>query len=250
MLPGRRLSMHLMVQPDAAASFLGNGTLRDQGLLSRVLVAAPPSLAGTRFHRELDRADDAAIRAYGARILSLLEQPLPLAERSRNELLPRVLPIEPDAAAALNAFGDHVEGQCASAEELGPVKDFAAKAAEHAARLAGVLTVVADAHATTINLATMADGIALADWYVNEALRLHHAGRRDPKLLRAQALLDWLRARNEPEVSVRDVMRLGPGATRTKATAEGALDTLESHGWIAKEPSGRRAFRLTTGPRQ
>ncbi len=79
-LPGRRLSMHLMIQPDAAAGFLGNGTLRDQGLLSRVLAAAPPSLAGTRLHREADPADEAAIRAYGARILSLLEAPLPLAE--------------------------------------------------------------------------------------------------------------------------------------------------------------------------
>lgn len=34
-LPGRRLALHVMIQPDAAAGFLCNETLRDQGLLSR-----------------------------------------------------------------------------------------------------------------------------------------------------------------------------------------------------------------------
>jgi hypothetical protein len=40
-LPGKRLALHLMVQPDAAAAFLSEPMLRDQGLLSRVLIAAP-----------------------------------------------------------------------------------------------------------------------------------------------------------------------------------------------------------------
>ena len=71
-LCGRRLSMHLMVQHEAAAQFLADQTLRDQGLLSRVLVAAPDSIAGTRLYRETASEDDAAIRAYGARILSVL----------------------------------------------------------------------------------------------------------------------------------------------------------------------------------
>jgi Protein of unknown function (DUF3987) len=43
-LPGRRLALHLMVQPDAATAFLTDPILRDQGLLSRFLVAAPESL--------------------------------------------------------------------------------------------------------------------------------------------------------------------------------------------------------------
>jgi hypothetical protein len=50
-LRGRRLSMHLMVQPEASSLFLSDPVLRDQGLLSRVLVAAPDSIAGTRRYR-------------------------------------------------------------------------------------------------------------------------------------------------------------------------------------------------------
>ena len=52
-LPGRRLALHLMAQPDAAARMLSDEVLLDQGFLSRLLVAAPASTAGTRFQREL-----------------------------------------------------------------------------------------------------------------------------------------------------------------------------------------------------
>jgi hypothetical protein len=46
-LYGRRVSLHLMLQPEAATNWLSDPTLRDQGLFSRLLIAAPPSLAGT-----------------------------------------------------------------------------------------------------------------------------------------------------------------------------------------------------------
>ena len=106
-----RLSMHLMIQPDAAAGFFRMPMLRDQGLLSRMLVAAPDSLAGTRLYRDTEPADEAAIKAYGARMLSLLEAPWPLAKGKANELDPRPLSMSADCAAAWRAFFDHVEGQ-------------------------------------------------------------------------------------------------------------------------------------------
>src|SRR5262249_25626434 len=89
--PGRRLSMHVMIQPDAAAAFLGNETLRDQGLLSRLLIAAPPSTAGTRLYKETSPSDTAAIHAYGARLLGILEAE-PALHGKRNELSPPALP--------------------------------------------------------------------------------------------------------------------------------------------------------------
>ena len=42
-LHGRRLAAHLMVQPEAAADVLNDPVLRDQGFLSRFLIAAPES---------------------------------------------------------------------------------------------------------------------------------------------------------------------------------------------------------------
>jgi hypothetical protein len=135
LLYGRRLALHLMVQLAAASLFLADATLRDQGLLSGVLVAAPPaSLAGRRMFREAEPDDEAAIRAYGARILSLSERAWPLKEGNANELEPRVLELSAAAREVWTRFADHVESQSGPDGELAPIADFAAKAAEHAAR--------------------------------------------------------------------------------------------------------------------
>jgi uncharacterized protein DUF3987 len=127
----------MMVQPEASAEFLSNATLRDQGLLSRLLVASPNSLAGSRPYRAAAPEEDAAVRAYGARVLAILEACAPMAEGKRNELAPRALPLSAEATQAWIAFHNHVEGQVGPDGALRPVSDLAAKAAEHAARIAG-----------------------------------------------------------------------------------------------------------------
>jgi len=48
---GRRLCMHLMVQGSVANGFLGNATLKGQGLPTRFLLVWPPSTVGTRIYR-------------------------------------------------------------------------------------------------------------------------------------------------------------------------------------------------------
>jgi hypothetical protein len=93
--------------------------------------------------------DDADIRAYGARLLSILEARWPLAEGERNELDPPVVTIASDALASWRAFYDHVEERCGVLKEFDPIHDLASKAAEHAVRT-GILTIVSDVHATGI----------------------------------------------------------------------------------------------------
>lgn len=243
-LDGRRLSMHLMVQHDAAMQFLADPLLRDQGLLSRVLVAAPESIAGTRLYRDVSPDDDAAIRAYGKRVLDILEAPWPLADGGRNELKPRTLRMSADAERIWRTFYDHVEKQCGPGSALHAVQDFAAKIAEHAARIAGVLTIVGDCAAAEIGVETMRSALTLADWYVNEAVRLQSAARTDPRLVRAQQLLDWLRSREQDEISFREIGKLAPPPFRTKAGADDAIGVLKSHGWLVETSARPRKFRL------
>ena len=61
-LPGRRLSLHLMGQPEVAALFPGDHVLGEQGLLSRFLVTAPASAIGNRPWREASVESDNEIR--------------------------------------------------------------------------------------------------------------------------------------------------------------------------------------------
>jgi hypothetical protein len=143
-LPGRRVAMHLMAQPDVAAIWFGDRLLIDQGLMSRVLVSAPDPASGTRMWHDPAPESDTALKDYGACLLDILERPLPLAAETRNELAPRPLPLSGDALLLWIAFANHVEKRLAQGGELEPVRGLGNKLAEHAARIAAVLTLIGD----------------------------------------------------------------------------------------------------------
>jgi putative DNA primase/helicase len=238
-LPGRRLAMHLMAQPDVASVMLNDPLLTDQGILSRVLVTAPDPASGTRMWREAAPASDVALKRYGARLLDILEMPLPLAVGQANELEPRSLPLAPEARRRWIAFADHVEGAITPNGDLDPVRGLANKLPEHAARMAAVLTLVRDIHAGEIAGAEMEAGIALAEHYAAEALRLFGGSRVNIELQLAQRLLDWLLATwVAPVVSLPDIYRIGPHSIRDMATARRMVGILVEHGWLVSIPGG------------
>jgi Protein of unknown function (DUF3987) len=88
-----------MAQPDVAGILFRDRSLADQGLLSRLLVTAPESAAGTRLWHEERLETDRDLKCYGARLLEILETPLPLASGKSNELEPRSLPLAPTATS-------------------------------------------------------------------------------------------------------------------------------------------------------
>ena len=58
---------------------------------------------------------------------------------------------------------------------------------------------------------------------MNEAVRLQSAARTDPRLVRAQQLLDWLLGGDEDAISFREIGKLAPPPFRIKAGAEEAI---------------------------
>jgi hypothetical protein len=156
-LPGRRVSMHLMVQPAIADLWLRDPLLIGQGLLSRVLMTNPDSAMGTRLYH--DEAPDTApaIGAYREQLLAILEKPLSLAGDSPNELTPRPLRLSEAAGRLLRHFADSVEIRLPEGGALRPISGLANKLSEHAVRLAGVLTLVHDIEAGEIAASEMAD---------------------------------------------------------------------------------------------
>src|SRR5215510_2301600 len=88
---GRRLSVHLMVQPEVAGILFQDRLLAGQGLHSRLLVSAPESAAGTRRPKDEKPETAQALENYGSRLLEILKTPLPLKKDRANELAPRAL---------------------------------------------------------------------------------------------------------------------------------------------------------------
>jgi hypothetical protein len=255
-LPGRRVTMHLMAQPDVAALMLSEPRLLDQGLLSRCLVSAPEANSGTRFWHDPDAESEVAIKRYGERLLDMLERPLPLAEGKINELSPRVLPLASDARKMWIAFADNIEGQIKPDGALALVRGIANKLPEHAARLAAVLALITDAEVIEISTEHLSAGIDLAQHYLAEALRMFESGRIDADLLLTQKLLGWLSGSwNETAISLPDIYQNGPNAIRDKATATKLVKILEDHGWLHRIAGGaviagqprRDAWRIIRG---
>jgi hypothetical protein len=239
MLPGRRVALHLMAQPDVAAVLLSDRILNDQGLLSRFLVTAPATTCGTRLWHDPRPESDTAIKRYGARMSSIFETPFSVTEGKANELIPSRLPLAAKARNAWIAFADHVERSLAPGGELEPVRGLANKLPEHAARLAAILALVDDIHAPVVSPEQIGAGIELAQHYAVEALRLFEAGAVCPDIRLAGRLLAWLTVTwTEPVVSLPDIYRLGPNAIREKATASRIVAVLEDHGWLQRVPGG------------
>jgi Protein of unknown function (DUF3987) len=149
-LVGRRVAMHLLAQPGVADILFRDPLLADQGLLSRLLVTAPPSAAGSRLSREERPETDRDLKRYGAPLLTVLEAPLPLFPGKTNELEPRPLPLTPEAQRLWFSFADYIEEAIAQGGPLEPVRGLANKLPEHAARLAAVLSVVRDLDSTAV----------------------------------------------------------------------------------------------------
>ena len=248
MLRGRRMSMHLMLQPKLAAGWLANSGLRDQGLFSRLLIVAPDTLAGKRFHRDVPDADHATVRRFQHRVLSLLELPAPVSEDDTAALDPRKVGMTPKAKAAFWSFYDKIEAHVGPGGRLEPVRSLANKIGEHAARLAAVLAIYRNPDVSELTEHDLAPGIALALWYLEEALRLADAGTVSDEVAHAEELLAWLRdkwpaicaANPSNFVSLPDIYQRGPNAIREKATAAAIVAVLVDHGWLTPVPGRHR----------
>ncbi len=256
-LYGRRLALHLMVQPGVARTFMADPMAADTGFLARFLICEPPSAIGTRQQAKVRPDRAGALPDFAARLRAILARALPMDAETR-ELTPRTLSLSPMAEAALARFSDEIETGQAPGGEFDGITAYASKAAEQAARIAGSLTAWADLNAPDVSGATMADAILLVRFYLSEAARLLDTAVVPAEIARAEALRKWLLTRwPYPEIILREVLQKGPRGLRESGAARAALATLEKHGWVIRLPDGtevrgaprKDAFRIVRPPR-
>ncbi|WP_416881281.1 YfjI family protein [Marivita sp.] len=228
---GRRFSAHILVQPIAAEALLSDPMANGQGLLARFLTCRPASHIGMRLRMEKDAEAEAGVARFAARIRSLLSRPLPLKDGTRNELAPPVLPLSEDARCVLTEFAREIEKAQAPGGPFEDAHAFASKTAEHAARLAAVLTIYADPDSSQVTGETMVGAIELATFYANEAVRLANAATVPPEVADAERMRKWLLGSwGEPFISASVAAQRGPFKLTDRVRK--ALRKLESYGWL------------------
>lgn len=241
---GRRLTLHLMVQPGVASLLLADPLAREQGFLARCLVTYPASTAGQRTYVEANLGLTRAYQDYSARMQALLDAEWPVNER--NELQPPNIVLAPPAKRLWIHMHDEIEAALGRGGYLAPVRPLASKAPEHITRIAGTFAVFEDT--ARITEAHIERAGLLIQHYLNEALRLWGAGQVSADLKIAQELLDWLRERYAPGqvFTLATIYRNGPSAIRSAAAARRVMQILAQHRWCvsAEHPSARDAFML------
>lgn len=184
------------------------------------------------------RRDETGLAHFHNRLESILATPMPMDPETR-ELDPRSLGLTPDARNILADFADAIEAAQAPGGNLVHITGTASKAAEQAARIAGVLTLWTDLNAQDVRPDVMADAINLAQFYLSEASRLASAATISVEIDRAESLRKWLLENwSQPAILTRDVVQYGPNPLRETPKARAALGVLEKHGWITPQPKG------------
>ena len=231
----KRLVLHFMIQPNFVPELLGDPVLRQQGFLSRLLIAWPRSRIGFRADESDDDQEAVAAPAeeeFRRRIHALVSR------YASDELeLGKPLRVELEARKLWRAYSNEVERAQQPGAIYAELSDVAGKSAEMAGRLAGVLTLYDKPGAPTVTQKVMRNAITLARWYLNEALRITETGMLRPEIVDAVELLKWFRA-NPQHRSRSGVLLYGPNRLRSKLSLEPILRILADHNLIVLPKRG------------
>ncbi len=227
----RRLSMHWLIQPEAALGPVMDPLMSRIGFWPRFLLAWPKPAAPRKaipFHPERDRR----IAAYWRECQRLLERELP---KDRSNV--SVIEPTPEAESLAGRFFELMEVAARDRNgELSVIKPFALRATEQAFRVAGVLAVMG--RHDVIDAAAMRNAIELVG-YSLESWRVLLGNPKEIDIkCHAMELIDWLVKQPDMAATETAIIRIGPRVTRSRSRRDSALATLEQAGLIRRV--GRR----------
>ncbi len=245
-LAGRRLTFHLMVQPNVAPLLLGDEMAMGQGFLSCLLVSYPQTTQGQRFRRDPLPGSRHAIDHYVTVMRAVLaREPRQVGD---SELDPLPLALTSQALARWRGFADEMERELSEEGLSSGIRGLRNKVTEMALRIAGILAGLDAFQEITVEL--LERGISLATYFLSEARRLYAASMTSAEIARAGKLLRWLVDRKASEISLRDIQTLGPNMLREAAKVRATVNTLVQHhlGRLETRGSTKKSEVLVLSP--
>ncbi|MFT5709328.1 MAG: hypothetical protein ACI8QT_000014 [Halioglobus sp.] len=203
-LYGRRLSIHLMVQPAVVEKHMSDPLLMQQGWLARFLMVRSTPKAGTRKYNAGATLDE-ALQGFHTRIADLLGTAV-IDEDGSCKL--SELGLEPGANEVYAEFYDQVEIEQAVGGEFESIRPVASKSGEMALRLAGIFSVVELGDSVTEE--QMLRGCYLAMYYLRTTLRDNQIAEANNLDRLALEYLEWMAGQPGSEVEIDFIQRMAP----------------------------------------
>ncbi|MBK1723382.1 DUF3987 domain-containing protein [Thiocystis violacea] len=215
----RRLSIHWLIQPGAAADVMSDPMLSGIGFWPRFLIAWPEP-SDPRKARPWKANESPEIAAFWRACTVLLDRRL----GDDCSELPILEPTDDAMRLACAYFERMEEAAKGRRAELRDIKPYAVRSTEQAFRIAGVLAVYGEED--HISAEAMRNAIHLAA-YALETWR-GVFGDREARTARAHALTLYRWLLEQPGATARasDILHIGPGAIRSKSVRDTALATL------------------------
>ncbi|SCK09200.1 YfjI family protein [Vogesella sp. LIG4] len=230
-----RLTAVLALQPGQLEKYFkrtGDDAL-DIGFMARMLVCKPLVLPGTRNVQPVD-VDPQFLAALHERVTSLLQQGIaPDGEPIRQK---KVVVFSPEAAEAYVGVRQYIEQQQMPGGAAEHIKDFAAKAGRHVAKLAAIMEIVVN-DSYVISLDMLQRATRLIYWHADEYRLVFAKPAELPQpFVDANLLCAWLhnfsQTRTPRYVMKNDVLKHAPSALRNKQRLEEALQVLQQQGRV------------------
>ena len=196
-----RLTVNLMIQPEAAIDLFTNPLYRGTGMLARFCVAHPVSIAGTRFV-DVTKAlnGNHSLPKHLNRLTRQLRQLLQAVQLdSDRQLVLKPLRMSRDGLALWLEYYNQVEKELGEQGIFQDHKDIAGKTAEIAARLAAQFHLVNVGPEGEISAEFVLSAVELARWYLHEFLRVSGVAQDDRAFRNATKLLNWLKTHERAE---------------------------------------------------
>ncbi len=259
----RRLAACLMLQPQIASKLYGMKSILDIGWFSRLLVSYPESTIGRAmdvdeetnleipFQSNTPPTSDSVLEWYNWTLFKIFDCPMPMKLKKLQELEPLKLHFSEEAKEDWSMFHDVVEIEMNEGGKYHSIKGFGRKMPEHAARIAGVMTLIENFNAYKMNpesvlveSKTFMDSTVIATYFAEHLKAMITEGEDNVDLDNAIKLEAWLNKNIEGQyVSARMIERLGPGCFRGKGNPneiqrEAAIAILQNNGYLTRIPSG------------
>jgi hypothetical protein len=230
------LTMGLCPQPEILNALAKSKRFRGRGLLARFLYAVPVSRMGFRSSKP-DPIPKAVINDYETNIRALIDIPMPKDVDGR--IQSHILRLSPEAHAEYLFYCDELEPELGEDGKFENIRDWAAKSAGAAVRIAGLIHCMKYTQTpweVLVEADTMSEALNLIAVLTNHAMNVFAMMGSDKELTAAKKVWRWIERQGVTEISANKVFQGLKGSFSNNAEFTPVLNILVDRDYLIEKP--------------
>ncbi len=223
-----RLSSLISTQKESLQEWLSKsiGLAEGMGFLARFLICIPRSQIGHRSYVKAPSSTPCLDRFVSCSINSL--------KKKADLKKPLILTLSHEAHKIWVDYFNTTEKAQATGCNYEDHTATASKSAEQAVRIASIFTLFGNDDAVRVEAEEMHSAIGVAEWFLNESLKLKSELTMPKSRLNSILLLEWINSYDDrySPLKLSDLLRIGPNRLRNIKLRDETIKSLIKHGWI------------------